>query len=157
MSPYSNLLRLWIGGFVKREPKIITIKRTKDIKLLQSECIEFNAQVSQFELNYWNKLTFPWHSNLLRCTCIVKSPSLSPSNYLSIQKHSTFITWTRKSINYVHVQPSNQIYVCVNIGYMGLASSMDFISYHTYLLIGTLGGTLVIVIGFLFVIVFHCR
>ncbi len=30
----------------------------------------FNTQVSQFELNYWNKLTFPWHSNLLRCTCI---------------------------------------------------------------------------------------
>ncbi len=25
---------------------------------------------SQFELNYWNKLTFPRHSNLLRCTCI---------------------------------------------------------------------------------------
>ncbi len=22
------------------------------------------------ELNYWNKWTFPWHSNLLRCTCI---------------------------------------------------------------------------------------
>ncbi len=21
-------------------------------------------------MNYWNKLTFPWHSNLLRCTCI---------------------------------------------------------------------------------------
>ncbi len=28
------------------------------------------TQVSQFELNYWNKWTFPRHSNLLRCTCI---------------------------------------------------------------------------------------
>ncbi len=27
-------------------------------------------EVSQFELNYWNKYTFPRHSNLLRCTCI---------------------------------------------------------------------------------------
>ncbi len=30
----------------------------------------FNTRVSQFELNYWNKWTFPRHSNLLRCTCI---------------------------------------------------------------------------------------
>ncbi len=29
----------------------------------------FNTRVSQFELNYWNKLTFPQHSNLLRCIC----------------------------------------------------------------------------------------
>ncbi len=29
----------------------------------------FNTWVSQFELNYWNKWTFPRHSNLLRCTC----------------------------------------------------------------------------------------
>ncbi len=27
-------------------------------------------RISQFELNYWNKWTFPRHSNLLRCTCI---------------------------------------------------------------------------------------
>ncbi len=30
----------------------------------------FNTRVSQFLLNYWNKLTFPRHSNLLRCTCM---------------------------------------------------------------------------------------
>ncbi|XP_072539734.1 protein FAM171B [Salminus brasiliensis] len=42
-------------------------------------------------------------------------------------------------------------------GYMGHATSMDFISYHTYLLMGILGGTLVIVIGFLSVILCHCR
>ncbi|XP_066521595.1 family with sequence similarity 171 member B [Hoplias malabaricus] len=42
-------------------------------------------------------------------------------------------------------------------GYMGHATSMDFISYHTYLLVGILGGTLVIVIGFLSVILCHCR
>ncbi len=29
-----------------------------------------NTRVSQFELNYWNKWTFPRHSNLLRCTCM---------------------------------------------------------------------------------------
>ncbi len=28
-----------------------------------------NLNNSQFELNYWIKLTFPRHSNLLRCTC----------------------------------------------------------------------------------------
>ncbi|XP_007248871.3 protein FAM171B [Astyanax mexicanus] len=42
-------------------------------------------------------------------------------------------------------------------GYMGHATSMDFISYNTYLLMGILGGTLVIVIGFLSVILCHCR
>jgi len=52
--------------------------------------------------------------------------------------------------------PLNRL-CCVNLGFMGLASSMDFISYHTYLLLGILGGTLLIVIGFLSVIVFHCR
>ncbi|XP_076008647.1 protein FAM171B [Genypterus blacodes] len=40
--------------------------------------------------------------------------------------------------------------------YMGHASSMDFISYHTYLLMGILGGTLAIVIGFLSVLLCHC-
>ncbi len=30
----------------------------------------FDRFFSQFELNYWNKWTFPQHSNLLRCTCI---------------------------------------------------------------------------------------
>ncbi len=29
-----------------------------------------NIRVSQFELNYWNKWTFPRYSNLLRCTCM---------------------------------------------------------------------------------------
>uniref|UniRef100_A0A1A7X7U3 Membrane-associated ring finger (C3HC4) 7 n=1 Tax=Iconisemion striatum TaxID=60296 RepID=A0A1A7X7U3_9TELE len=41
-------------------------------------------------------------------------------------------------------------------GYLGHASSMDFISYHTYLLMGILGGTLVIVIGFLSLLLCHC-
>ncbi|RXN33488.1 protein FAM171B-like [Labeo rohita] len=59
-----------------------------------------------------------------------------------------------------HIRPSDSLPAWtfnMTIGYMGLASSMDFISYHTYLLVGILGGTLVIVIGFLSVIVFHCR
>ncbi len=50
--------------------KIITIKRTKDLNYF-SLCVFnlFNTRVSQFELNYWNKWTFPRNSNLLRCTC----------------------------------------------------------------------------------------
>ncbi len=51
--------------------KIITITRTKDLNCF---CLcawnLFNTRVSQFESNYWNKWTFPRHSNLLRCTCI---------------------------------------------------------------------------------------
>ncbi|KAJ8003881.1 hypothetical protein DPEC_G00153000 [Dallia pectoralis] len=41
-------------------------------------------------------------------------------------------------------------------GYMGHGSSLEFLSYHTYLLIGILGGTLLIVIGFLAVLLCHC-
>ncbi len=52
--------------------KIITIKRTKDLNYFSLCALNlFNTRVSQFELNYWNKWTFPWHSNLLRCTCIM--------------------------------------------------------------------------------------
>ncbi len=50
--------------------KIITIKRTKDLNYFSLCALNlFNTRVSQFELNYWNKWTFPQHSNLLRCTC----------------------------------------------------------------------------------------
>ncbi len=50
--------------------KIITIKRTKDLNYFSLCALNlFNTRVSQFELNYWNKWTFPRHSNLLRCTC----------------------------------------------------------------------------------------
>lgn len=47
--------------------------------------------------------------------------------------------------------------VCENLCYTGRATSMDFISYHTHLLVGILAGTLVIIIGFLSVILCHCR
>ncbi|KAL4656708.1 protein FAM171B isoform X1 [Arapaima gigas] len=40
--------------------------------------------------------------------------------------------------------------------YMGHETSMDFISYHTYLLMAILGGTLIIVIGFLTVLLCYC-
>ncbi len=51
--------------------KIITIKRTNDFNYFSLCAFNlFNTRVSQFELNYWNKWTFPRHSNLLRCTCI---------------------------------------------------------------------------------------
>lgn len=39
---------------------------------------------------------------------------------------------------------------------MGHGSSLEFISYHTYLLMGIMGGTLAIVIGFLSVLLCHC-
>ncbi len=51
--------------------EIITIKRTKDLNYFSLCALNlFNTRVSQFELNYWNKWTFPRHANLLRCTCI---------------------------------------------------------------------------------------
>ncbi len=51
--------------------KIIKIKITKDLNYFSLCALNlFNTRVSQFELNYWNKLTFPRHSNLLRCTCM---------------------------------------------------------------------------------------
>ncbi|XP_023657576.2 protein FAM171B [Paramormyrops kingsleyae] len=42
-------------------------------------------------------------------------------------------------------------------GYMGHATSLDFISYHTYLLMVILGGTLIIVFGFVTVLLCYCR
>ncbi|XP_069052682.1 protein FAM171B [Lepisosteus oculatus] len=42
-------------------------------------------------------------------------------------------------------------------GFIGHATTMDFISYHTYLLMAILGGTLVIVFGFLTVLLCYCR
>ncbi len=51
--------------------KIITIKRTKDLNYFSLCALHlFNTRVSQFELNYWNKWTFPRHSNLLKCTYV---------------------------------------------------------------------------------------
>ncbi len=64
MSPYSNLLRFEV--FCWMWAKIITIKTTKDLNYFR---------LCAFELNYWNKWTFPRHSNVLRCTCINKNGS----------------------------------------------------------------------------------
>ncbi|CAJ1087772.1 protein FAM171B [Xyrichtys novacula] len=41
--------------------------------------------------------------------------------------------------------------------YLGQVSPLDFISYHTYLLVGILGGTLATVVGFLSLLLCHCR
>ncbi len=52
------------------DPKSSQLKRTKDLIYFSLCALNlFNTRVSQFELNYWNKWTFPWHSNLLRCPC----------------------------------------------------------------------------------------
>ncbi len=69
-----HILICWeceLVGFCSMWAKIITIKRTKDLNYFSLCALNlFNTRVSQFELNYWNKLTFPWYSNLLKCTCI---------------------------------------------------------------------------------------
>ncbi len=68
---YSNLLRWWV--FVKCEPKSSQLKEP-DLNYFSLYALNlFNTRVSQFELNYWNKLTFPQHSNILRCTCSYSS------------------------------------------------------------------------------------
>ncbi len=51
--------------------KIITIKKNRDLNYFSLCALNLsNTWISQFKLNYWNKWTFPRHSNLLRCTCI---------------------------------------------------------------------------------------
>ncbi|XP_037617603.1 protein FAM171B [Sebastes umbrosus] len=40
--------------------------------------------------------------------------------------------------------------------YLGYGSSIDFLSYHTYLLVGILGATLAVVIAFLCLMLCHC-
>ncbi|XP_051562199.1 protein FAM171B-like [Myxocyprinus asiaticus] len=96
---------------------------------------------------------------------------LRPSNSLPAWTFDmTTGTWVNKGVGTVRMDKNGLVWTYVaphlgnwiaapapSSGYMGHASSMDFISYHTYLLVGILGGTLVIVIGFLSVIVFHCR
>ncbi len=75
MSSYSNLLRWswsWVNWwvFVKCEPKSSQLKGPKYLNYFSLCALNlFNTRVSQFMLNYWNKWTFPRHSNL-RCTCI---------------------------------------------------------------------------------------
>ncbi len=69
--------------------KIITFKRTEDINYFSLCALNlFNTRVSQFELNYWNKWTFPRHSNLFRCTCILEN------HFASLRKR-----WEWKWIN----------------------------------------------------------
>ncbi len=54
--------------------KIITIKRTKDLNYFSLCALNlFNTRDSQFELNYWNKITFPQHSNFLKCTFSIRN------------------------------------------------------------------------------------
>ncbi|XP_068446929.1 protein FAM171B [Clinocottus analis] len=41
--------------------------------------------------------------------------------------------------------------------YLGYGGSIDFMSYHTYMLMGVLGATLAVVVGFLSLLLCHCR
>ncbi len=90
--------------------KIITIKRTKDLNYFSLCALNlFNTRVSQFELNYWNKLTFTWHSNLLRCTCMsvsfwslfsTRHTQEKPSHYpLLCETGSVFFTRSNSSLS----------------------------------------------------------
>ncbi len=78
--------------------KIITIKRTKDLNCFSLCALNlFNTRVSQFELNYWNKLTFPRHSNLLRCICIylqIMNKHIYAHMYIYIYTHTHTHTHT---------------------------------------------------------------
>ncbi len=67
--------------------KIITIKRTKDFSLCVLNL--FNTRVPQFELNYWNKWTFPRYSNLLRCTCILGTVHWKNPNCVRFSTHGS--------------------------------------------------------------------
>ncbi|XP_056315584.1 protein FAM171B [Danio aesculapii] len=96
---------------------------------------------------------------------------LRPSDSLPAWTFNMTIgTWVNKGLGIVQMEKNGLVWTYTapqlgnwiaaplpSSGYMGLASSMDFIYYHTYLLVGILGGTLVVVVGFLSVIVFHCR
>ncbi len=75
--------------------KIITIKRTKDLNYLSLCAFNlFKTRVSQFELNYWNKWTFPQHSNLLKCTCIYTMWPLTIPLYIYIYIYIYTYTYT---------------------------------------------------------------
>ncbi len=68
---WSILICCELGGFLLNVSLNHHIKRTKDLNYFSLCALNlFNTRVSQFELNYWNKWTFPRHSNLLRYTCV---------------------------------------------------------------------------------------
>uniref|UniRef100_A0A673G635 Protein FAM171B-like n=1 Tax=Sinocyclocheilus rhinocerous TaxID=307959 RepID=A0A673G635_9TELE len=85
------------------------------------------------------------------------------SNLNSCPKHLMLYvitgTWVNKGIGTVQMEKNGLVwnYIAPQLGNWiaapppssGRNHSMDFMSYHTYLLVGILGGTLVIVIGFL--------
>lgn len=48
------------------------------------------------------------------------------------------------------------IYKFDHLDYLGFGSSIDFLSYHTYLLVGILGATLAVVIAFMCLMLCHC-
>ncbi len=59
----------------------------------------YNTRVSQFELNYWNKWTFPRHSNLLRCTCIACTRGAQSCSWRSTVLQSSDPTLIKHTLN----------------------------------------------------------
>ncbi len=97
--------------------KIITIIRTKDLNYFSLCAFNlFNTRVSQFELKYWNKLTFPRHSNLLIYTCTIC--------------HSFQLGWTLPVVKH---QPLSVHFTQIMIIWSGywLLKTLDFSSQNT--------------------------
>ncbi|XP_062852933.1 family with sequence similarity 171 member B [Trichomycterus rosablanca] len=78
-----------------------------------------------------------------------------------VNKSTGSVQMVRKGLVWTYMAPHFGNWIAApyptSNGYMGHTTLMDFILHHTYLLVGILGGTLVIVIGFLSVILCHCR
>ncbi len=91
----------WV--FVKCEPKSSQLKKNKDLNYFSLCALNlFNTRVSQFKLNYWNKWTFPRHSNLLRCHCThsVEAASRFKSRVLDVISLSDGSMQQRKSSSF---------------------------------------------------------
>ncbi len=65
----------------------------------------------QFELSYWNKWTFPWHSNWLRCTCISFSAASRLNSgrplvqTLPLCETGRYVTYKQNLILLVRIRP----------------------------------------------------
>ncbi len=102
--------------------KIITIKRTKKTNYFSLCALNLcNTRVSQFDLNYWNKWTFPQHSNLLRCTSVYI--------YIYIHIHTYLHTHT-----YIYIY----VYVCVYIHHLCIICFLMALFIYIYIYISNL-------------------
>ncbi len=79
----------------------------------------FNTRVSQFEFNYWNKWTFPRHSNLLRCTCTYLTAcfaTVSKRNVHWVVLKHRCISYPIKASNTANVERPDYIHTILFLG-----------------------------------------